>query len=77
MAIFKINPQAENGLELIHEFNNDVMPNGVKPIPTGPVSEDILKESENTSDNILYVVKNETSISILGYKVGKYEVFIY
>ena len=38
---------------------------------------EILKESENVSDNILYIVQDINSISILGYKVGKYEVFIF
>ena len=38
---------------------------------------EILNESENVSDNILYIVKDINSVSILGYKVGKYEVFIF
>jgi hypothetical protein len=38
---------------------------------------EILNESENVSENILYIVKNENLLSVLGYKVGKYEVFIF
>jgi hypothetical protein len=38
---------------------------------------EILNESENVSENILYIVKNGNLLSVLGYKVGKYEVFIF
>ena len=38
MAVFRINPNHPDGIELVHEFNNDPLPDGTKPIPIKPPS---------------------------------------
>lgn len=38
MAVFRINPNHPDGIELVHEFNNDPLPDGAKPIPIKPPS---------------------------------------
>lgn len=35
MAVFRMHPDLPNGFELLHEFNNDEIATGVKPIPIG------------------------------------------
>jgi len=35
MAVFRMHPDLPNGFELLHEFNNDELATGVKPIPIG------------------------------------------
>jgi hypothetical protein len=35
MAVFRMHPDLPNGFELLHEFNNDELATGIKPIPIG------------------------------------------
>ena len=45
MAVFRINPNHPDGIELVHEFNNDPLPDGTKPIPIKPPSPTAVVES--------------------------------
>ena len=44
-VIFKIDPNHPQGLVPVFESNNQPLPNGSLPIPTGPLSEQALKDS--------------------------------
>lgn len=55
-AIFRIDPNSPNGIELVHEVNNDVLPEGYKPIPTGMMRPNAMPEAtqrfiEETKEN--------------------------
>ena len=45
MAVFRINPDHPEGFELIHEFNNDPLPDGTLPIPTKAVEREKIIDS--------------------------------
>jgi hypothetical protein len=44
-VLFKIDPSSPNGIQIIKEWNNDPTKWGFKPIPTGPLNSDALRES--------------------------------
>ena len=45
MAVFRINPDHPDGIELIHEFNNETLPDGTQPIPVKPPSPTAIVDS--------------------------------
>ena len=44
-AVWKINPDHPDGIELVHEVNNDTLPEGYKPIPTGLMRPNAIPEA--------------------------------